>query len=454
MSDAMEFIESSRGVPVLLLGGYKYNIKKINKNTTTRWICVSRTCGGSITTNSSKEVVNKKIHSCVVDEAKNEVDKVLHRCKKRAREEVTPIPQLFYQEMSNVRDAGLEFVTKVPNLDSKKSSLYRQRHRELGVTSFSNRGDIILPASLKESFLFFDDGSEERIMGFASESARELLSEKDDFFADGTFKSCSKQFDQLYTIHTDIGSSEQSTNIVPVVYALLPNRKANTYSRLFGLIKEQIPLWKPKTFKIDFETSAIQSFRNTFPSAKLTGCNFHFNQCLWRKIQELGMVKMFKDDDEIREHVKMCAALAHIPTEFSDSGWLQIMENSPLNSKVEQFNDYFVEQWLENDIVKDMWVCYGERHRTTNSLEGWHSRLNRAVGKHHPNIFELVKILRTDARHYDMLKIQHDLFMTANKRAKKYINLDRRIAMVVEEFVTGRRTLGRCLKNLSYIIQF
>lgn len=181
MSDAMEFIESSRGVPVLLLGGYKYNIKKINKNTTTRWICVSRTCGGSITTNSSKEVVNKKIHSCVVDEAKNEVDKVLHRCKKRAREEVTPIPQLFYQEMSNVRDAGLEFVTKVPNLDSKKSSLYRQRHRELGVTSFSNRGDIILPASLKESFLFFDDGSEERIMGFASESARELLSEKDDF---------------------------------------------------------------------------------------------------------------------------------------------------------------------------------------------------------------------------------------------------------------------------------
>ncbi|KFM74004.1 hypothetical protein X975_11622, partial [Stegodyphus mimosarum] len=43
-----------------------------------------------------------------------------------------------------------------------------------------------------------------------------------------------------------------------------------------------------------------------------------------------------------------------------------------------------VDQWLDKDIIKDMWNCYNERHRTTNALEGWHSKLNKSVKKAAP----------------------------------------------------------------------
>lgn len=88
---------------------------------------------------------------------------------------------------------------------------------------------------------------------------------------------------------------------------------------------------------------------------------------------------MYKESEEIRNHIRMCAALSHIPTEYTIDGWLEIMENAPTNVQVEEFNDYFVNQWLENDLIGDMWVCYGERHRTTNAVEGWHSRLNKTI---------------------------------------------------------------------------
>jgi hypothetical protein len=34
--------------------------------------------------------------------------------------------------------------------------------------------------------------------------------------------------------------------------------------------------------------------------------------------------------------------------------------------------------------------------RTNNYVEGWHSRLKKVVGKPHPNIFELIKVMKKE----------------------------------------------------------
>jgi len=47
----------------------------------------------------------------------------------------------------------------------------------------------------------------------------------------------------------------------------------------------------------------------------------------------------------------MCSALALIPLQYIDEGWLIIMESNPNNKKLKLFHDYFVEQWLENAII-------------------------------------------------------------------------------------------------------
>ena len=37
-----------------------------------------------------------------------------------------------------------------------------------------------------------------------------------------------------------------------------------------------------------------------------------------------------------------------------------------------------------------------EGPKTNNHVEGWHNKINRAAGKAHPNIFELVELFKTE----------------------------------------------------------
>lgn len=120
------------------------------------------------------------------------------------------------------------------------------------------------------------------------------------FFFDGTFKSCSKQYLQIYRIHVDIGSISSETNVIPVIFVLLPNKTKNIYTRLFKLIKEHIPNFNPNIITIDFEAATIQAIKDVFPNTQISGCNYHFNQSLWRKVQNVGLVDEYRDNEKIQ----------------------------------------------------------------------------------------------------------------------------------------------------------
>jgi hypothetical protein len=103
------------------------------------------------------------------------------------------------------------------------------------------------------------------------------------FFLDGTFKSCPRQFAQLYSLHVDLGSTSHDNYIYPVLFALLPDKKETAYS-LLTLLKNWCVFWLPKIIKVDFEAAVISAINKVFAGSVITGCNFHFNQCLWRQI--------------------------------------------------------------------------------------------------------------------------------------------------------------------------
>lgn len=249
----------------------------------------------------------------------------------------------------------------------------------------------------------------------------------------------------------DIGSTEEATCVIPVVYALLPDKKEETYRNLFSILKTTVPDFKPSEFHIDFEKACITGFLNVFPEAEIKGYNFHFNQALWRKTQELGLVVDYRERENIRNHLRMCAALVHLPPENIDDGWLAIMENSPETEKITKFNDYFIEEWLDS---RRYWVCFRNRHRTTNVTEGWHTRLNKKCGKSHPNIYELLKVLYDDSIHYKMIIQQNEIMMPPPKRARKYYNLDKKIQNIVGEFLQQRINVKDTLRRLAYIVKY
>lgn len=92
-----------------------------------------------------------------------------------------------------------------------------------------------------ETLLLADDDEDERILVFATAKAAEAVKKGSMFFMEGTFKSCSKQLSQIYTVHVDLGSTKSATNVIPVAHALLPNKSTDSYLRLFSILKGVLP---------------------------------------------------------------------------------------------------------------------------------------------------------------------------------------------------------------------
>ena len=96
---------------------------------------------------------------------------------------------------------------------------------------------------------------------------------------DGTFETTPLIFFQLYTIHAKVGNSYP-----PCIYFLLPNKTAETYTRMLEILKMLHPGLNPSTILLDFELAAINAFKNEFPLSKVSGCFFHLNQSVMRKV--------------------------------------------------------------------------------------------------------------------------------------------------------------------------
>ena len=141
--------------------------------------------------------------------------------KARTREELhTAIPVIFNGEFSKIWNQGYDFVTNIPQYVGMKASLCRQRRRVLGTTQNPDTSDDIhfnhelLKLSDGTSFLKSDFYIEEkRILILGSTIGLELLKSQWTFFAEVTFKSCPKQYQQVYTIHADIGSDKEETSV-------------------------------------------------------------------------------------------------------------------------------------------------------------------------------------------------------------------------------------------------
>ena len=125
------------------------------------------------------------------------------------------------------------------------------------------------------------------------ESLKQLSKSDDDhLFVDGTFKSCPNPFYQLYSVHSV--NSELSTS---KLYTLLSDKIGPTYTSIFNSILNLCHMnnisSNPKFITIDFEQATILAVKLIFPNAIIKGCNFHFNKCIYTKLQNLGFQSVF-----------------------------------------------------------------------------------------------------------------------------------------------------------------
>lgn len=265
----LQILTSQRGKRLLLRAGHKYNEKRTNKDGTTTWYCIKRTtCKAALVTSTDNSIKREDIHNCEPDFASNELEIQLGKCIDKITSDYTiPVPSAYGETVSELKDSGINLIKKIPDFVNVKNKLYKKRNKSLDVTKvcFKSPSKIIVPEKFKNFVLADYNYKSNRILVFANENCRTILSRSNlTILCDGTFKCCLRPFQQLYTMHVDLGSNEMYNNIMPVVYALLPSKTKNIYNTLFNLIKSQIPQFNPKLFVLDFEQAAMSEVKVRF----------------------------------------------------------------------------------------------------------------------------------------------------------------------------------------------
>ena len=130
------------------------------------------------------------------------------------------------------------------------------------------------------------------------------------------------------------------------------------------------------------------------------------------------------------------------------------LENAPLRDDCTKLTDYVTETWIEGRFSQPTWNHYQtEGPRTNNHLEGWHNKLKKRFGIAHPTIYKLIDEFKKEQAVNEVKIGQYSNGGHKRKRAKKYHEIDTRLATLETELTTGAKTFIEYGNATSYLLQ-
>lgn len=450
--EVLHFEQNQKGNETVLCGGYRYTVNARNKNNTTNWRCIKRTeCSASVTIhNERKKIIRKSTHTCIAQPKANEVFIAKNNCKKEVCEDLGPIQHIYEKHFETLKNKGSKYLDYIPEFKQFKDNLYRTRKAffKTNTLNFARLEDVHIPEVLAKKFLVCDDGGSDKILIFCTKIVRRVIraNPAGRYLGDGTFKCAPKPFYQIFSLHLDLGSNENTTNICPMIYGLLPNKTEETYVRFFQLVKDILGL-KMGSFKCDYENAIINA---VFPDVSINACFFHFQKAVKKKAKDLKLY----DSREGRNITRMTACLPLLPGNYIRSCWESILEDASQTRELKAFTTYFEGQWLKK-FSPDLLSCSENMHRTTNALEGWHHRLGVKFPKK-PQVCHFVQKLIKECKHYNYI-IRNSYFYSAkknrrnsdiafNKKLRKYTELLKQDKITPKQFIK-KTIFARLIKS-------
>jgi hypothetical protein len=390
--------------------------------------------------------------------------------KRRSVEEVTPLPQIYQQEVAGAVANGTltqEASFHLPQFASCKTSAYRHRRQRFPVLP-RTREDIILEGEWTQTqdgdnWLIANDGDAEKLLIFGSTEGLLKTARARTLFMDGTFYITPYLFAQLYTVHANVFGQSRS---FPLIYGLLPDKRQQTYERFLTLIQGAVEnvqgqhlVFEPREIVTDFEMGAIQAIHNILPGTATKGCLFHYGQAINRCVQRIGLAAEYRavQNEQLRQWIRRICALPMIPLEELDGVWAQITLGAPNIPAAAEMHNYVNTTWMDVGarFSRNIWNHFDrlDQSRTNNAMEGWHSKINKYVGKAHPNIFELLSFLKQEEsfQRGELLRLENG--GQPKPKCRKYVRNDANIVRLKEQLINGGRDVMQYLDAMSYLLQ-
>lgn len=352
----------------------------------------------------------------------------------------------------------------LPEFIEFKSTLYRQRAESLpplpaNVHDIDFRAiDLVWSTTRRGTRFLLKHDRNWGITIFSSAEQLQVLSDCRSLLADGTFKTAPPPYQQLYTIHGIAGNRR-----IPLVFALMSNKGTGDYVRLLQLIKRYIlratnQPFAPNIIVTDYELGIKNALALELPGTMHRGCLFHFNKCIFAKVQDYGLVNAYRNIVEVQTYIRKIMALPFLPILLLRNNY-NMHKQTPRNRRLirrypalARLNLYFERTWLNGPFPMLLWNVYDRplRLRTTNTCEGWHNRWNDMVARIHPNIWYLLVCLkREEVAVYRAIRR-----FRANRRPppqrRRYRLLNERIYQYKTEYLRNIKTLDEYWNAIKY----
>ncbi|CAF3605993.1 unnamed protein product [Rotaria sp. Silwood1] len=200
----------------------------------------------------------------------------------------------------------------------------------------------------------------------------------------------------------------------PCVFVLLTGRSNPMYKDVFKQLEEEAKRLQmnflPDQITTDFEKALVKPLQKQFPNARHIGCFYHYTQAIYRKIQNLGLSNIYKDDVNVRNMCRRLMALPLLPLNEVEFAFEELTEQRP--DVLMPLFEYFDNFWMKTTSMY-LWNVSDLKIRTNNNCEGWHNRFNHRVDKVHPNIWHFIDVLKKEEVHFQQ-QLLHAKSVTEN----------------------------------------
>jgi hypothetical protein len=471
MADRGEFGVSKRGKRTFIYNNFEFWEHKHNNQGQTFWRCIKHQvfkCKASVKTAGLVVIGNlNPEHTHTGNVANSLARQAIGKMKQHMTENIaTPSAS----QGAVVVNLNGQVQMALP----KRASLSRVLRRHRQIKSLAANNGIALPPiptdldftipERFEDFLLHDSGlGTQRILVFGHRELLPAFGRAELWLADGTFKVVPSLFYQLYSVHFEfVGGINPA-----VVYCLLPNKSRATYDRMISVLKQLNPTASPRRILVDFESAAMNAFREAFPDAEVSGCYFHLCQSINRKVNDCGLKADYESDDEIRGFVRCLAALSHVPESDVIDAFDALVEVMPANELVQDVVTYFEHTYVRGRRRPGRGEHYGPsifpikfwNHfeaagegiaRTTNSVEGWHHSLQSLFMCQHPTMWTFLDGIQRDSQLNKAAYLQCTSGVVHVGR-KKYRDLKARVERTVAAYgESDTVTYLRAIAHLSH----
>ena len=168
------------------------------------------------------------------------------------------------------------------------------------------------------------------------------------------------------------------------------------------------------------ERAALNAFASHHTGALLKGCYFLLCQAFNRKINEVGLKRLYETNHDLNLSLRLIPALSFVPVEMVNAAFDLVIEeiknvsdkfdlDDNITQKLDEVASYFQRTYIKGETIGrnsreplfpvNLWNHSEEAAagliRTTNAVEGWHLGVATLFKGNHPSVHTFLEQIKT-----------------------------------------------------------